>query len=182
MGHIWIGRRRDVLRFGLFLTLVAALSLVVRALFGTFLTAAPAAVGATVGPPLLSGIAVPAVAAVRSGGFFADFRLERDRGRSAQQEVIRAVLAGQSLDAATRQDSTQRYLWIARAIAQENEAEGLIRGLGFSDALVLLSEGSANVIVRAASLDRTQVAQIADIVGRTTGVTAGYITIRARPD
>jgi len=178
--RIWVGRRQDLLRFGLFSILVAGLALVARALWPAFLSAEPPT--AAVMGPALPVVAVAAPAAVRTGGFFSEFRLERDRSRSAQQEVIREVLGGATLDPAVKADATQRYLWLGKASGLESEAEGLIRSLGFSDAIVFLSEGSANVIVRSASLERAQVAQIADIVARTCGVRAQSITVRSRPD
>lgn len=178
MGHIWVTRRGDLLRFGLFVTLVAGLALVARALLPTFLSAEPPALAAPVVGPALPATA-PTAAAANTRGFFSEFRLERDRSRSAQQEVIREVLAGATLDPQVKQDATNRYLWLGKAASLETEAEGLIRGLGFGDAIVFLSESGANVIVKATSLDRNQVAQIADIVARTCSVKAQTITVRS---
>ena len=49
--------------------------------------------------------------------------------------------------------------------------------MGLEDAVAMLHDQSANVVVKAGELDQTQVAQILDIVKTESGKSADQITI-----
>ena len=68
-------------------------------------------------------------------------------------------------------------------VIRRSEAEGtietLIRQKGFEDAIVYYSDsGSIDVVVKATSLNATQVAQISDIVTRHSKVAMENITVK----
>jgi stage III sporulation protein AH len=56
----------------------------------------------------------------------------------------------------------------------------MVKARGFSDVVVHLSQGSAQVVVKAASVTQQEVAQVIDTVSRITGVRATAITVMAR--
>ena len=53
----------------------------------------------------------------------------------------------------------------------------MLEAKGFSDAVVSISQGNADVIVNAKELSSQQIAQIEDIVKRKTGIAAHNIVI-----
>ena len=58
--------------------------------------------------------------------------------------------------------------------------ENLIKAKGFQDAVVLIDNDTANVIVQADKLSEQEVAQIQDIVTRQTGISIDNIKIMNR--
>ena len=58
--------------------------------------------------------------------------------------------------------------------------ENLIKAKGFEDAVIFLSNDIANVVVKATGLKQNEVAQITDIVTKTTGINLDKITIIER--
>ena len=60
---------------------------------------------------------------------------------------------------------------------KEAAAETLLASKGFSDAVVSISEDSADVVISAKELTEANRAQITDIVTRKTGVAAENIVI-----
>ncbi|MDQ7792993.1 MAG: SpoIIIAH-like family protein [bacterium] len=114
--------------------------------------------------------------------FFVDFRLERERVRSQQVEYLRELMENQKVDEVTRQQAATRWLAIADNMGKEVDAENLIRAKGFADALVILKDDSATVIVRARELTAVEVARIADIVIRGCGVPGENISIQVKPE
>ena len=60
---------------------------------------------------------------------------------------------------------------------KEAAAESLLSSKGFSEAVVSITDDSADVVVNAAELSEASRAQIEDIVARKTGVAAENIII-----
>lgn len=113
--------------------------------------------------------------------FFIDFRLERDGTRQQQLDLLRELINNPNSDEASRKEANRRFLRIVDTIGKEVELEGLIRAKGFDDALVFLQEESATVVVKAAVLAAPEVARIADIVMRGTGLKLEAISILSLP-
>jgi stage III sporulation protein AH len=113
--------------------------------------------------------------------FFVEFRLERERVRSQQVEQLRELIENAKIDEATRNLATARWLTLTERMGREVDAENLVRARGFADALVVLKDDGATVIVRAPELTPLDAARIADIVIRTAGVRPESISIQAKP-
>ena len=66
---------------------------------------------------------------------------------------------------------------IVSEMTKEANAEALIKAKGFEDCIVVISDASANVIVKSSGLSEAEVAQILDAVYTETGVTPDKIKI-----
>ncbi len=113
--------------------------------------------------------------------FFIDYRLDRDRVRSQQTEQLRELVNNPKADDQTRREAGQRWLKMTDEMGREVELEGLIRSKGFEDAVVLLRDGAAVVIVKAKELTQVEVARIADITAKVGGVKPENINIVPKP-
>lgn len=160
----------SILKAALFLVVVAALTWYVISRRVVFQDSQPEVLPT----------AAPIEVATPESNFFVDFRLDRERARSEQKEILKEVMANPGSDEASRKDANQRMLLLAETVAQEIEIENLIRARGFEDALVFINNGSATVIVKAQSLTPAQAAQIADAVIRTAGIKREKISIQAK--
>jgi len=191
-------RGSDWLRFALFVLVVASLVWYVVSRFGEWRAA-----DASPGGPLLADGPAPAIRPERDGAakeallpadeaalaeaaegedYFAEFRIERERTRGALGDRLREVMAAEGASPEVRQEAAAQYLELGRRSALESQAESLVRARGFSDVIVHLADGSAQVVVKASGLSQQQVAQIIDTVSRITGVRATAITVMARAD
>ncbi len=117
---------------------------------------------------------------INSPDFFIEYRLEREKIRSERSELLR-----ESIKNAKNDDSRSRaqdiVLKMIMEKQKESEMESLIKARGFTDSLVFIRENSVNAIIKANSLSREEVVQIADVISRVSGVKIEDISISAKP-
>ncbi|MBP2016680.1 stage III sporulation protein AH [Symbiobacterium terraclitae] len=201
-----VKRGPDLLRFLVFLVVVASLVWYVVGRFGEWRAAEgapppgsspgtalvdgerpqaePAAAGdRRIGAPAPEGPgeAEPAAAQTGEGSdYFAEFRIERERTRGALGDRLKEIMASPGAAEEVKAAAAAQYLELGQRAALESQAEAMVKARGFSDVVVHLSQGSAQVVVKAASLTQQEVAQVIDTVSRITGVRATAITVMAR--
>ena len=117
---------------------------------------------------------------VPAADFFTEYRLERDRIRSERSELLREVFKSTKSDD-SRQKAQDAILKLTIDKERESEMENLIKARGFSDALVFMRDNTVSAVVKAQSLSREEVMQVADIISRVAGVSPEDITISAKP-
>mgnify|MGYP000315175859 FL=1 len=202
-----VKRGSDLLRFAVFLLVVASLVWYVVGRFGEWRAAQGApAPGSSPGTALVDGErprdepatgtdwpASPAVelsggseaepAAAQTGegsDYFAEFRIERERTRGALGDRLKEIMAAPGATDEVKAAVAAQYLELGHRAALESQAEAMVKARGFNDVVVHLSQGSAQVVVKAASLTQHEVAQVIDTVSRITGVRATAVTVMAR--
>jgi len=122
-------------------------------------------------------------ASLTAGGgqdLFIEFQLQRDQARSEQLDLLREVLNNANLGSAAKDQALGVWLRITQDLGLEVDMENLIRAKGFADAVVVLREGQATIMVKAASLTPEEVLRIADIAVRIAGISFEDITVLAR--
>jgi len=112
--------------------------------------------------------------------FFVEYRLERDRLRSQEADYLREIINNPNASQESKDKAQKDLIALAEKVEKEMNVENLIKAKGFEDAVIILSGDSANVIVRSEGLSTKEVAQITDIVTRTTGLSMDKITIVER--
>jgi stage III sporulation protein AH len=117
---------------------------------------------------------------VPAADFFTEYRLERDRLRSERSELLREVFKSAKNDEA-RQKAQDAILKLTVDKERESEMENLIKARGFSDALIFMRDNTVSAVVKAQTLSREEVIQVADIISRVAGVRSEDITISAKP-
>lgn len=106
-------------------------------------------------------------------GFFDEYRIERDRSRSLQVEQLREFLHSSSpIDA----EAKNELLLLLQRTEQELQAEGVLRARGISEALVVLAEAGAIVVVTD-SISQAEAGSIGSIIASVTGIPLERITI-----
>lgn len=112
--------------------------------------------------------------------YFAEYRIDRERTRGALGERLKELMESQSAAEEVRKQASQEYLLLSQTAAKESRAEAMVKARGFDDVIVHLTEGTAQVVVKARSLTQQQVVQIIDTVSRTTGVKSSAVTVLAK--
>ena len=121
-----------------------------------------------------------AVTQVAVTDFFTEYRMERDRIRSERSELLREVIRSAKSEE-SRQKAQDAVLKLVQDKQRESEMENLIKARGFADALVFTRDSAVNAVVKAQTLSREEVVQVADIISRVAGVGPEEITISAKP-
>lgn len=113
--------------------------------------------------------------------FFVDCRLTRDRIRSQRMEVLREIAGNPASSSETRDRAQQELMKITEQAGKEMELEKLVVARGFKDAVVLLQERSATVILEGRSLSGTDAEKIRELVARVVVIEPGDVMIISKP-
>lgn len=109
--------------------------------------------------------------------FFVEYRLQRDRTRSRQIELLKGIIENPNSVTEDRHEAQQMLLRITNQMEQELQLENLIVAKGYKDAALFIQPDSVTVIINAETLTDEDVTKIADLVARTTGQSLENITI-----
>lgn len=100
--------------------------------------------------------------------FFVEYRLDRERSRGKQLELLDNIVENPNSVAETRQEAQQKILQITNYLDQELQLENLIKAKGFKDAVIFIQPQSVSVVVNQQEFSREEIAQIADLVTTIT--------------
>jgi stage III sporulation protein AH len=112
--------------------------------------------------------------------FFSEYRLERDRVRGRQVEILREISASQTADQKARNSAALKLVAVSDRAEKEMQAETLIKAKGYQDCVVMLEDDTATVIVEQKQLRPEQEIEIAKAVCAVTGWKADKVSVAAR--
>ena len=93
--------------------------------------------------------------------------------------TLKEISESADADAQAKADAAGQISVLAENSVQEANIESLIRAKGYEDAVIMLSDGAANIVVSPpeGGLQSSDVTVIRDIVVNETGMSAGQIKI-----
>lgn len=109
--------------------------------------------------------------------FFVEYRIERDRTRSEQINLLREMINNPNSDKNLKTQAQERLLKITNNIEKEMEIESLIRARGYNDGIAFIHDHSVELIIATEGLEKKDVIKIGDIISKTTGISLENITI-----
>lgn len=107
---------------------------------------------------------------------FAEYKLERERMRSRQIELLQNIAYDAHTEGERREEAQSQLQLLIDRITRETEIENLLKAKGYLDALALLDPEAVTVVVPVI-LTREEAAGIGELVHRLTGVGFERITI-----
>lgn len=110
-------------------------------------------------------------------GLVAEAKVSREQVRAQNKEALMEIIDNENLSDEQKQDAVDQMVSMTDLAEKEIAAETLLASKGFSDAVVSLTDDSADVVVNAAELTDANLAQIEDIITRKTGVPAQNVVI-----
>ncbi len=122
----------------------------------------------------------PGEAVMTSGevsGVVAEAKVTREQVRAKNKESLLEIIDNENLSDEQKQEAVNQMVAMTEIAEKEAAAETLLASKGFSEAVVSLTDESADVVVNAAELSDANRAQIEDIVTRKTGVAAENVVI-----
>ncbi|MDE6529527.1 MAG: SpoIIIAH-like family protein [Lachnospiraceae bacterium] len=107
----------------------------------------------------------------------ASARLLKEQTRSQNRAALLEIINSTSADEASIQEATNSMIALTDIAEKETSAEILLEAKGFSEVVVSVTDGTADVVVGMSQLTDAQCAQIIDIVSRKTSVAEENIII-----
>lgn len=107
----------------------------------------------------------------------ASARLLKEQTRSQNRAALLEIINSVSADEASIQEATNSMIALTDIAEKETSAEILLEAKGFSEVVVSVTDGTADVVVGMSELTDAQCAQIIDIVSRKTSVAEENIII-----
>ncbi len=112
-----------------------------------------------------------------SANFYTTYRNEREATRTQEIQFYDSIIASATSSDEAKQEAEENKLALISQMEKELVTEGIIRGKGFTDAIVTMSSSNVNVFVQSAELEKAEVAQITSIVTEQLGVEIDKIII-----
>lgn len=107
----------------------------------------------------------------------AEAKVSREQVRAQNKETLQALIDNTNISEEEKQDAVAQMVRMTELAEQEMAIETLMASKGFSEAVVSLTNDSADVVVDAAELTDANRAQIEDIVTRKTEIAPENIVI-----
>lgn len=104
-------------------------------------------------------------------------KLLKEQTRAQNKQALMEIIDNDSLTEAAKQDAVNTMLAMTETAQKETAAEMLLEAKGYTESVVSISDGVADVMIGAVSLTDTQTAQIIDIVQRKAEVAPENIII-----
>ena len=117
------------------------------------------------------------VSGTTSVNLVAQAKMNREQVRSSNKEVLMQIINSDSVSQEQKQSALDQMMDITKAAEKEAATENLLAAKGFEQSVVSIQDGKADVIINLDSITDEQMAQIEDIVKRTTEITIENITI-----
>lgn len=112
-----------------------------------------------------------------SANFFVTYRADRQTTRDQSMLYYDAIIKNSASSAEAIANAEKCKLDLAKNMELELVLEGLIKALGFQDAVVTNTTENINVIIKAKELQSTQVAQVLEIITTETTKVANNVRI-----
>ncbi|MGN0404214.1 MAG: SpoIIIAH-like family protein [Bariatricus sp.] len=122
----------------------------------------------------------PGEAVLTSGtasGVVAQAKISREQVRAKNKETLQAIIDDTNVSDEQKADAIAQLVQMTELAEKEVTIETLLASKGFSEAVVSLSEDSADVVVNSSDLTEAKRAQIEDIVTRKAEINAANIVI-----
>ncbi len=104
-------------------------------------------------------------------------KLLKEQTRAQNKEALLEIIDNSSLTEEAKQEAVDSMIAMTETAQRETDAEMLLEAKGYTETVVSISDGTADVMIGAVSLTDTQTAQIIDIVQRKTEVAPENIII-----
>ena len=102
------------------------------------------------------------------GNFFTNYRANRQDTRNEELLYLEAIISSATSSAEAISNAEAEKIKIVSAMESELVIEGLIMSKGFEDVIISDLNNSITVMVKSAELNKSEVAQIVDVVKAQT--------------
>lgn len=111
------------------------------------------------------------------GEFFVEYRLERERARSRELDLLQQMINNPNISLESKSQAEKKLLEMQGLMEMELMVENAVKAQGFENAILIMQQDSALVIVDAGELTSQQILLIAEIASQSTGLRTSQINI-----
>lgn len=115
-----------------------------------------------------------------SSGYFVDTKIGKNNERTALKQTLSELIDSTNADKDAKKDAEEQYNEMVARAENEMVMEDLIKAKDFDDAVVLLSEDQANVVLKSKEVTADQVNVVKNIVCRVSKLPASKITVQCK--
>lgn len=116
-----------------------------------------------------------------SGSFFVEYRLQRERVRSQEIEMLEQLIGNNKASAESKLQAEAMLLDLILLMEQELLVENMLRAQGYDDAIFFYRNRAATVMVKKGELSEREFVQITDAVAGLVGVGREEVQVITRP-
>lgn len=113
----------------------------------------------------------------RGEAFFIEYRLERERVRSRELDVLQQMINNPNVTESSKSEAEKKLLQLQETMELELLVENAIKAQGFANAILIMQKDGALIVVDGPELTSQQIMLIADLVSRSTGLRASQVNI-----
>lgn len=113
-------------------------------------------------------------------GFFSEYRMERERVRGRQIEMLKNLASNPSNAQKVRDEAAMKLVRVAERTEKEMQAETLIKAAGIRDCAVIIEDAGVSIILESTAVSDEQKEDIIKRSSLATGVKTDKITIDVR--
>ncbi len=105
---------------------------------------------------------------VEGNAFFVEYRIQRDRVRAQEIELLKDIINNPGASSEAKQNAEHKLIAMVSKMEQELMLENMIKAKGFEDVVFFFEDGTANVVVKVEELTDAEFFQIAEAAARIT--------------
>lgn len=109
--------------------------------------------------------------------FFVEYRLQRDRVREEEYEMLQELINNQNTTPEAKQEAEALILKLTTAMETELLVENLLRAQGYEDSLFFYKNDYAVVMIKAEELSEKEFFQITESVANIIDVEPGMVQV-----
>ncbi|HZJ83922.1 MAG TPA: SpoIIIAH-like family protein, partial [Syntrophomonadaceae bacterium] len=111
------------------------------------------------------------------GDFFAEYRMERERLRGKQIELLKSIISHDSSEEKARTAASLRLVEITREMEKEMQAENIIKSRGYEDCVIILQPEATTIIIQRPNLSITKEKELRDLVAQIAEISPEKVVI-----
>ncbi len=112
---------------------------------------------------------------------FVEYRLEREKTRGQQLEMLREVIQVSGTDSETGRQAREQLLALGNDMTKEAEIENLMRAKGYADVAVYVDLQGVMVMMQGETIPESDETMLKDMVSRCSGVDVQQVLLIVNP-
>lgn len=112
--------------------------------------------------------------------FFAEYRMERERIRGKQIELLREIINNEANDNKAREAASLRLVQISKDIENEMKIENMVKSRGYKECVVIFAPANTVVVIQSDHPDDEQEHEAGKLVSDAIGTDQGKIKVILR--
>ncbi|HOP68941.1 MAG: SpoIIIAH-like family protein [Dethiobacteria bacterium] len=115
------------------------------------------------------------------GAFYVEYRLQRDRVRSQEVEMLQEIIDHPNASAESKEEAEAMMLEIIQLMEKELMIENMLKAQGYEDALFFYRNRLATVMVKKKELSEREFLQVTEVVAGALDIEREEVKVIARP-